>query len=107
MNFFLQIPKRLQSSDDTSDDISHTWTKDSVSSENKTKEQKKNILSNLNKKTAGRLEDFKTDVNEKEIGLDQSITQMKSGGHKFKRLQQRWELLSGKSGESQGLQNYF
>lgn len=92
------VPKRLQSSDDTSDDISHTWTKDSISSEIKTKEQRKHILSNLNKKNAGRLEEFKTDVNEKEVGLDQSITQMQSGGHKFKRLQQRWELLSGKSG---------
>lgn len=53
---------------------------------NSTKEQKKNILLNLNKKS-NKIEDCKTEMEKKE-----------NGGHKFKRLQQKWEKLSGKTG---------
>lgn len=65
--------KRLQFSDDTSQDLSTTWGRESP-----IREHKKNILSSLNRRGA---------------------PEPNNGGQKFKRLQQRWEQLSGRTGK--------
>lgn len=61
-----------------------------------TKEQKKNILLNLNKKSCGKT-DYKTELDVREA-VENSAVSLKNGGHKFKRLQQKWEKLSRRSG---------
>lgn len=68
--------KRLQISDDTSQDSSATWGRESGDAP--IREHKKNILSSLNRRGAPE--------------------QPSTGGQKFKRLQQRWEQLSGRTG---------
>ncbi|KAL0271791.1 UNVERIFIED_CONTAM: hypothetical protein PYX00_008782 [Menopon gallinae] len=97
------ISKRLQNSDETSGETSHTWN-DTDSSEVKTKEERKNILSNLNKKNCNRIDVLKTDLTDSDKSLGTRIN-IQNGGHKFKRMQLKWEKLGGKSGSDVSGQN--
>lgn len=62
-----------------------------------TKEQKKNILLTLNKKSCSKLENCKTESEGEE--MENLTTHLEKGGRKFKRLQQKWEKLSKHSGK--------
>lgn len=74
--------KRLQFSDDTSQDLSTTWGKESgAAADVPIRDHKKIILSSLNRK-----------------GAPESSAGGSGGGQKFKRLQKRWEQLSGRTG---------
>ncbi|KAK6644331.1 hypothetical protein RUM43_000598 [Polyplax serrata] len=69
-------------------------TNSNMPPEHNTKEQKKNILHNLNKK--GFKTDTKTELGSGEASGDAS-SPSQNGGHKFKRLQQKWEKLTGRT----------
>lgn len=72
-------------------------TNSNMPPEHNTKEQKKNILHNLNKK--GFKTDTKTELGSGEASGDAS-SPCQNGGHKFKRLQQKWEKLTGRTGKN-------
>lgn len=90
------MSKRLQNCNETSDEVSHTWD-DTDSSEIKTKEEKRNILSSLNKKNCNRTDVLKPDTGDHKSSLE-ARSNVQNIGHKFKRTQLKWEKLNGKSG---------